>query len=105
MKAQTSQPVLNTAEFCIDTSRLQDILTFLRKSHRYYMDVMVPNLAASLERLTKPCNEHQRQTLFKFFQDYKEELITHFSYEENVAFPYIEAMLAGERSCQYSIEE
>ena len=53
MKAQTSQPVLNTAEFCIDTSRLQDILTFLRKSHRYYMDVMVPNLAASLERLAK----------------------------------------------------
>ena len=105
MKAQTSQPVLNTAEFCIDTSRLQDILTFLRKSHRYYIDVMVPNLAASLERLTKSCNEHQRQTLFKFFQDYKEELITHFSYEENVAFPYIEAMLAGERSCQYSIEE
>ena len=109
MKELTPQPVQNpalkTAELSIEKDRLQDILKFLRKSHRYYMDVMVPNLAASLERLTAPCSEHQRQTLWKFFSEYKEELTSHFSYEENVAFPYIEAMLAGERSGQYSIGE
>ena len=94
-----------TPQLSIETDRLQDILQFLRKSHRYYMDVMVPNLAAGLERLTASCGEHQRQTLLRLFTAYKTELINHFSYEENVAFPYIEAMLSGERSGQYTIGE
>ena len=96
---------LSSAELSIEKDRLQDILNFLRKSHRYYMDVMVPVLASGLERMTAPCGEHQRQTLWKFFTDYKEELVSHFSYEENVAFPYIEAMLNDERSSQFSIGE
>lgn len=96
---------LTSAELSIEKERLQDILNFLRKSHRYYMDVMVPNLATGLERLTAPCSEHLRQTLWKFFADYKEELINHFSFEENLAFPYIEAMLNGERNSQFSIGE
>ena len=94
-----------TPQLSIEKDRLQDILKFLRKSHRYYMDVMVPNLAASLERLMAPCAEHERQRLLQLFSEYKAELTTHFSYEENVAFPYIEAMLSGERSGQYTIEE
>ena len=93
------------AELSIEKDRLRDILDSLRKGHRYYMDVMVPGLAASLERMTAPCREHQRQMFWKFFSDYKEELLTHFSYEENVVFPYIEAMLNDRRSGQYSIGE
>ena len=102
---QPMGPVMNMAELSIEKERLQDILNFLRKSHRYYRDVMVPNLAAGLERLTEPCNEQQRQTLWKFFTDYKQELLNHFSYEENVAFPYIEAMLDDERSGLFSMGE
>jgi len=94
-----------TSQLSIEEDRLQDILDSLRKGHRYYMDVMVPNLAESLERMTAPCAEHQRQTFWKFFSDYKEELLNHFSYEENVVFPYIEAMLRDRRSGQYSIGE
>ena len=94
-----------TSQLSIEEDRLQDILDSLRKGHRYYMDVMVPNLAESLERMTAPCGEHQRQTFWKFFSDYKEELLNHFSYEENVVFPYIEAMLRDRRSGQYSIGE
>ena len=98
-------PAMNMAELSIEKERLQDILNFLRKSHQYYRDVMVPNLAAGLERLMEPCNEAQRQTLWKFFTDYKQELLNHFSYEENVAFPYIEAMLDNERSGLFSMGE
>ncbi len=102
---QPMGPVMNMAELSIEKERLQDILNFLRKSHRYYRDVMVPNLATGLERLTEPCTEQQRQTLWKFFTEYKQELLNHFSYEENVAFPYIEAMLGGERSALFSMVE
>ena len=98
-------PVMKMAQLSIENDRLQDILDSLRKGHRYYMDVMVPSLAESLERMTAPCREHQRQMFWKFFADYKEELLNHFSYEENVVFPYIEAMLKDERSGQYSIGE
>ena len=96
---------LTSAELSIERDRLQDILDSLRQGHRYYMDVMVPKLAASLECMTAPCREHQRQMFWKFFSDYKEELLGHFSYEENVVFPYIEAMLKDVRSGQYSIGE
>lgn len=98
-------PAMNSAELSIEKDRLQEILDSLRKGHRYYMDVMVPGLASSLERMTAPCREHQRETFWKFFSDYKEELLTHFSYEENVVFPYIEAMLNDRHSGQYSIGE
>ncbi|MBR4740455.1 MAG: hemerythrin domain-containing protein [Bacteroidales bacterium] len=100
-----ASPAMKTAEFSIEKDRLQDILASLRQGHRYYMDVMVPSLAASLERMTAPCGEHQRQMFWKFFSDYKEELLNHFSYEENIVFPYIEEMLNDERSGQYSIGE
>lgn len=92
-------------QLSIEKDRLKDILDSLREGHRYYMDVMVPKLASSLEQMTEPCSLHQRQTFWKFFSDYKEELLTHFSYEENTVFPYIEAMLKNERSGQYSIGE
>ena len=94
-----------SAELSIEKDRLRDILDSLRQGHRYYMDVMVPSLASSLERMTTPCREHQRQMFWKFFSEYKGELVNHFSYEENVVFPYIEAMLNNERSGQYSIGE
>ena len=96
---------MNRAELSIEKDRLQDILNFLRKSHRYYMDVMVPQLADALEQLTKPCLPPQRETIWQFFQQYKEELSVHFAYEENIVFPYVEAMLSGERCGQYSIGE
>ena len=96
---------MDKAELSIEKDRLQDILDSLRKGHRYYMEVMVPGLADALERMTTPCGEYQRRTFWKFFNDYKEELTVHFAYEENVVFPYIEAMLQNERSGQYTIGE
>ncbi len=98
-------PTMQMAELSIEKDRLRDILDSLRKGHRYYMDVMVPKLASSLEQMTAPCREHQRQMFWKFFADYKEELLTHFSYEENVVFPYIEAMLNGQPTDSYKIKE
>ena len=96
---------MGTAELSIEKDRLQDILNFLRKSHRYYMDVMVPQLSDALQQLTLPFTPPQRETIWQFFRQYKEELSVHFSYEENIVFPYVEAMLSGERSGQYSIGE
>lgn len=96
---------MGKAELSIEKDRLQDILNFLRKSHRYYMDVMVPQLADALEQLTAPFLPPQRETIWQFFQQYKEELTVHFAYEENIVFPYVEAMLSGERCGQYSIGE
>ena len=96
---------MGTAELSIEKDRLQDILNFLRKSHRYYMDVMVPQLSDALEQFTGPCLPPQRESIWQFFRQYKEELSVHFSYEENIVFPYVEAMLSGERCGQYSIGE
>ena len=96
---------MDKAELSIEKDRLEDILNFLRKSHRYYMDVMVPQLSDALEQLTGPCLPPQRETIWQFFKQYKEDLAVHFGYEEQTVFPYVEAMLSGERCGQYSIGE
>ena len=62
-------PAMNMAELSIEKERLQDILNFLRKSHRYYRDVMVPNLAAGLERLVEPTEKIQ-----EYIRAYNERL-------------------------------
>lgn len=76
-------------------ARIGDILTYLRRSHTYYMDVAMKDLEESLERMSAPCGEEKTLILRKFFLDYKEELRRHFKNEEEEVFPYVEAVVAG----------
>ena len=83
---------------------LWDILKYLRSSHSYYLESMLPAVEAALERMIGSCGEKQR-VIRQFFTDYKEELAKHFAYEENTVFPYVEAMLNSEEEGQYTIGE
>ena len=86
-------------------AHLGDILTYLRTSHSYYLESMLPALASSLEKAVAPCDKSQQHIIRQFFTDYKEELTKHFAYEENTVFPYVEAMLNSEDEGQYTIDE
>lgn len=73
---------------------LSDVLKFLRRSHTYYTDVALRDLADALTALTEPCGEKPRAVLRKFFTEYKAELDKHLQYEEQVVFPQAEAALS-----------
>ena len=72
---------------------LRDVLKYLRRSHAYYMDVALKELADALKTLTEPCGEKHKRIIRQFFSEYKDELAKHFEYEEKTVFPYAEAIL------------
>ena len=89
----------------LQNADLQDILGYLRKSHSYYTQVMLPRLEEALEQMVVPCEDMQKRVIRRFFLDYREELLAHFAYEEDTVFPYVEEMLASRGSSQFTIGE
>ncbi len=84
---------------------LEDIVRYLRLSHTYYLETMVPALAAAIEEMIAPCDDMHKKVIRKFFGDYKEELERHFDYEEKTVFPYVEAMIDSREREPYTIGE
>ena len=84
---------------------LEDIVRYLRLSHTYYLETMVPALAAAIEEMISPCDDMHKKVIRKFFGDYKEELERHFDYEEKTVFPYVEAMIDSREREPYTIGE
>lgn len=85
---------------------IQGIIAYLHSSHLYYMGQALRVLENSFDKLVAPFDERQKKVVLKFFTDYKEELDKHFAYEEEVVFPYIQALMRdGVRNSEYSIEQ
>lgn len=84
---------------------LANVLHYLRLSHTYYTDVAVKNLSGALDELMAPCGQTHKMIISRFFSDYTQELSRHFAFEENVVFPYVEAMLEDRVSDDFSIEQ
>ena len=87
---------------CIpDTNGLQvkdmsHLLQYLRASHRYYIDVLIPKIAGEIEQVLQLCTESQRAILQRFYLGYVEEVKAHLQFEEADMFPYVERIISGE---------
>ena len=76
---------------------LQHIVRYLRASHRYYTDSLLPAIEQGVDRVLSKCDGRQSTIVRKFYDDYADEVQTHLEYEEQVIFPYVEQLLLGER--------
>lgn len=81
----------------LDNSDIASITTYLRASHKFYTEVCFPTIHDSIHRLVKELDDVNRRLIDKFYDDYDNEVNNHFRYEEEVVFPYIESMQAGEK--------
>lgn len=68
---------------------LREIVKFLRNSHTYYREDKYPQMKDYIHQL----QEHnpgskELELLEKFFNEYFDEVMDHFDYEDNIAFPY-----------------
>ena len=79
------------------------IVTYLRRSHDYYINVALKDLAADIGRMMFPCEDAHQKVIWKFFTDFKDELLKHFEYEEKNVFPYVTG--PGEKVPMGSYEE
>ena len=74
---------------------IKSITTYLRASHRFYTGVCFPAIHENVHRLVKELDEMSRRLIDKFYDDYDNEVNNHFRYEEEIVFPYIEALTAS----------
>ena len=74
---------------------LPHLLQYLRASHRFYIDSLIPKIAGGIERVLQLCAESQRAILRQFYHGYEEEVKSHLQYEEQEMFPYVEGVISG----------
>lgn len=83
-----------------------EIIEYLRRTHRYYLNYVIPKLDTQLELLinSRTSENQGLQMVSQFYKKYNEELEEHIDYEEKRVFPYIEKMVLNNKSEEgYSI--
>ena len=81
------------------------IVDYLHNSNSFYLLKEFTALEEELKAMVEPCDATQKKVVARFFSDYKAQVENHFEYEESVVFPYIRALMAGQRYASYSIEQ
>lgn len=83
-----------------------NLLSYLKASHLYYLDERFPHIEEHLQHIIDACGQKFGPMLSHFYDEYKKEVMRHIKYyEEEVVFPYIEALLNGQRTDSYKINE
>ncbi|MFO7864285.1 MAG: hemerythrin domain-containing protein [Salinivirgaceae bacterium] len=85
---------------------VSELVAYLKKTHQYYLTYALPLIDDKLTRLTTSCKTVciGIKAIKTFYDKYKNELLTHINYEEEVVFPYIDQLLKkSETEKHYSI--
>lgn len=86
-------------------SRIADVLRYLHCSHDYYLKKALENIASAVEDLIEPCPRPQQQVIWDFFAQYKNELKSHFEFEEGEVIPYVQNLMLGRQDPSFSIDD
>ena len=81
---------------------MHHIIRYLRASHRYYLESVLPTIAKGVERVLEGCDAGKSEILRKFYGDYADEVRAHLNHEEEIIFPYVEGLVDG-AVCQKSM--
>jgi len=84
---------------------LIDLMGYLRNSHKDYLENRMPEIIGLILELVDHTHAKHGEMLTGFCEKYKQEVIIHFNYEEQIVFPYITALLKGETPNSYKIKE
>lgn len=80
------------------------LVGYLRNSHDYFLDFRLPGIRRKLIEAIDCSRNDVAFAILRFFDEYVAEVHKHMDYEEHKVFPYVEALLAGERPEGYSID-
>ena len=67
------------------------IVQYLRKTHQYYIDYVLPKMENLLAQLKRGCSSNCKElnVIDAFYKRYKTELLNHINDEETRVFPYV----------------
>lgn len=81
------------------------LLSYLSRSHTYYIEARLQPIEQQLRNISDHCAASHKAVLLRFFAEYRQEVMNHFDYEENIVFPYIRKLVACHEMQQgYDIE-
>lgn len=91
------------AAYDISNVSIPSMLTYLHNSHSYFLDYRLPGIRTELVSVVGTDSDLAR-AIINYFDEYAEQVRLHMEYEEETVFPYVRALLAGERDVDYSID-
>lgn len=77
---------------------------FLHNSHSYFLDFRLPAIRRKLIEAVDCSLSDVSFAIMRYFDEYVAEVHKHMAYEEKTVFPYVEALLRGEKNATYSID-
>ncbi len=84
---------------------LPTLMEYLRKTHRYYLEIGLPKLRHKIiEAISSAGGKDVSLMLIKFFDDYVEELKNHLEEENGRLFPFIVRLLEGKAEGDFSLD-
>ena len=84
----------------ITPEMLPEVIAYLRASHRYYAEHMLPHTARHLEEILSYCDNLSERVLRGFYDDYTRYIKRHFEEEEREIFTLMER---GERDANFAL--
>ncbi len=88
----------------VEIISVRTLTDYLRNTHRYFLDFRLPAIRRKLIEAVN-CTQHDVAfAIMRYYDEYVAEVIKHLDYEEQTVFPYVESLLKGNRSNDYSID-
>ena len=82
---------------------LEPFLVYLKRSHTYFLEGRLPNIRRKLKMIYNEEEKEMQEVVISFFDNYVQEVYDHMTYEDNVVFPYVRALLKRSKPEDYSI--
>ncbi|MDL2227358.1 hemerythrin domain-containing protein [Odoribacter sp. OttesenSCG-928-L07] len=86
----------------IQSLNVEELINYLHASHIYYREDKIKSIEKQLNNLYED-NKDYKIIFNRFFSEYKNEVINHFDYEEDIVFPYIKDLMHNKISVNYNI--
>lgn len=83
---------------------VRSLTDYLHTSHGYFLEFRLPAIRRKLIEAVDCSQSDVSFAILRFFDEYVAEVQRHMAYEEQTVFPYVESLLSGEKSSDYSIE-
>lgn len=90
-------------ETMLSVAQFHGLISYLLLSHTYYLTDRIPHIEQHLHHLADSYPKTQKEALIRFFDEYKNEIVSHFLFEENEVFPYVEQLLLGKKISSFNI--
>ena len=77
---------------------------YLHNAHDYFLGFRLPAIRRKLIGAVDCTQSDVAFAIISYFDEYVAEVNNHMQYEEQTVFPYVEALLGGEKGAGYSME-